>query len=316
MNQKSKISDHKKKVLTSNDLILLCLAGMGALFLLIFAYFPMFGLILAFKDGDYALNLLDVMLYGDWTLFGNFSAIFNDPSFLDTFVNTLLLNLLMLVINFPAPIIFALLINEVRHRKYKTAVQTLTNFPHFISWAIFGGLIIAMTDMTTGVINPILESIGLSDPETPVNLQTAPYFYATIILASLIKNIGWGSIIYVAAISGIDSSYYEAAELDGASRFQAMLYITLPSIAPTITVFLLLNISGLLNNSFDQFYIFQNDLNISRSEVLTTYIYKEGMVRGKYGSASALGLLNSVISVILLYVSDFISKKTTGRGIY
>ena len=107
MNQKSKISDHKKKVLTSNDLILLCLAGMGALFLLIFAYFPMFGLILAFKDGDYALNLLDVMLYGDWTLFGNFSAIFNDPSFLDTFVNTLLLNLLMLVINFPAPIIFA-----------------------------------------------------------------------------------------------------------------------------------------------------------------------------------------------------------------
>lgn len=310
------VKTEKKKSITTNDLILLCLAGMGALFLLIFAYFPMFGLLLAFKEGDYALNLLDVMLYGEWTLFGNFSAIFSDPVFVDTFFNTIVLNLLMLLINFPAPIVFALLINEVRHKKYKTAVQTFTNFPHFISWAIFGGLIIAMTDMTMGVFNPILEALGLSDPQSPVNLQTAPYFYPTIIIASLIKNVGWGSIIYIAAIAGIDSSYYEAAELDGANRFQKMIYITLPSIAPTITVFLLLNISGLLDNSFDQFYIFQNDLNISRSEVLTTYIYKEGMIRGKYGSASALGLLNSVISVILLYVSNFISKKTTGRGLY
>lgn len=310
--------DSKKirKKWTSRDITLLVMAGLSVVFLLIFAYAPMFGVVLAFKDGDYKLNLLGAITDAPWCGFDNFKAFLLDPNFVDAIVNTICLNLIMLVINFPAPILFALLINEVRSAHYKKTVQTITNFPHFISWVIFGGLVIALTDMSTGIFNPILNALGLSSEEDPVNLQGAEYFWATIIITSLIKGVGWGSIVYIAAISGLDADMYEAAELDGANRFQKAIYITLPGIAPTITVFLLLSISGMLSNSFDQFYILQNSLNLSRSEVLTTYIYKTGLSQRRYSYASALGLFNSVVSVVLLVLSNFISKRATGRGIF
>ena len=310
--------DSKKirKKWTSRDITLLVMAGLSVEFLLIFAYAPMFGVVLAFKDGDYKLNLLGAITDAPWCGFDNFKAFLLDPNFVDAIVNTICLNLIMLVINFPAPILFALLINEVRSAHYKKTVQTITNFPHFISWVIFGGLVIALTDMSTGIFNPILNALGLSSEENPVNLQGAEYFWATIIITSLIKGVGWGSIVYIAAISGLDADMYEAAELDGANRLQKAIYITLPGIAPTITVFLLLSISGMLSNSFDQFYILQNSLNLSRSEVLTTYIYKTGLSQRRYSYASALGLFNSVVSVVLLVLSNFISKRATGRGIF
>lgn len=310
--------DSKKirKKWTSRDVTLLVMAGLSVVFLLIFAYAPMFGVLLAFKDGDYKLNLLGAITDAPWCGFDNFKAFLLDPNFVDAIVNTICLNLIMLVINFPAPILFALLINEVRSAHYKKTVQTITNFPHFISWVIFGGLVIALTDMSTGIFNPIMNALGLSSEENPVNLQGAEYFWATIIITSLIKGVGWGSIVYIAAISGLDADMYEAAELDGANRLQKAIYITLPGIAPTITVFLLLSISGMLSNSFDQFYILQNSLNLSRSEVLTTYIYKTGLSQRRYSYASALGLFNSVVSVVLLILSNFISKRATGRGIF
>lgn len=305
-----------QSIWTTGDITVLCMAGAGVIFLFVFAYLPMFGMVLAFKKCDYQLNLLDALLNAPWSLTENFRAFFTDPKFVDVLLNTVLLNLLMLLINFPAPILFALLINEVRHKMFKKCVQTVTNFPHFISWVIFGGLIIAMTDMTMGVFNPILEAFGLSSRDKPVNLQTAEFFWATVILSSLIKGVGWGSIVYLAAISGIDATLYEAADLDGANRFQKMRYVTLPCIAPTITVFLLLSVSNLLDNSFDQFYILQNSLNLSRSEVITTYVYKTGMAERRYSYASALGLFNSVVSLLLLYLSNRLSKHFTGRGIF
>lgn len=310
--------DSKKirKKWTSRDVTLLVMAGLSVVFLLIFAYAPMFGVLLAFKDGDYKLNLLGAITDAPWCGFDNFKAFLLDPNFVDAIVNTICLNLIMLVINFPAPILFALLINEVRSAHYKKTVQTITNFPHFISWVIFGGLVIALTDMSTGIFNPIMNALGLSSEENPVNLQGAEYFWTTVIITSLIKGVGWGSIVYIAAISGLDADMYEAAELDGANRLQKAIYITLPGIAPTITVFLLLSISGMLSNSFDQFYILQNSLNLSRSEVLTTYIYKTGLSQRRYSYASALGLFNSVVSVVLLILSNFISKRATGRGIF
>ena len=310
--------DSKKirKKWTSRDVTLLVMAGLSVVFLLIFAYAPMFGVLLVFKDGDYKLNLLGAITDAPLCGFDNFKAFLLDPNFADAIVNTICLNLIMLVINFPAPILFALLINEVRSAHYKKTVQTITNFPHFISWVIFGGLVIALTDMSTGIFNPIMNALGLSSEENPVNLQGAEYFWATIIITSLIKGVGWGSIVYIAAISGLDADMYEAAELDGANRLQKAIYITLPGIAPTITVFLLLSISGMLSNSFDQFYILQNSLNLSRSEVLTTYIYKTGLSQRRYSYASALGLFNSVVSVVLLILSNFISKRATGRGIF
>lgn len=297
------------------DVTLVAMASLSVIFLAVFSYAPLFGLTLAFKDGDYKLNLLNAITETKWVGLNNFKAFLLDPNFVDAIKNTIALNLIMLLINFPAPILFALLINEVKHSAYKKTVQTLTNFPHFISWVIFGGMIIAMTDMTTGIFNPILNFLGISSNENPINLQGPDYAWGTIIISSLIKGVGWGSIVYIAAISGLDADMYEAADLEGANRFQKAIYITLPGIAPTITVFALLNISNLLKNSFDQFYILQNSLNLSKLEVLSTYVYKTGMSQRRYSYASALGLFNSVISVGLLIISNTISKKLTGRGV-
>lgn len=306
----------KRKRWTSQDFTLFGMASLGLVFLFIFSILPMFGTVLAFKDADYKLNLLNALFHSSWVWFDNFKHFLEDPDFIDVLKNTIILNLIMLFVTFPLPVLFALLVNEIKHKRFKKGVQTISSFPHFISWVIFGGMIIAMTDMTTGVFNPILEALHITSAENPLNLQGEDFAWATIIISSVIKGVGWGSIVYSAAISGLDHAMYEAADLDGANRFQKAIYITVPSIAPTITVFLLLSISGLLKNSFDQFYILQNSLNIEKTEVLTTYIYKTGLSQRRYSYASALGLFNSLISMGLLLLSNQISKKTTGRGLF
>lgn len=292
------------------------MAMCGVLFLLVFSYLPMYGILLAFKNANRALNLQNALLTADWVGFSNFTEFLTDIKFRDVFINTIGLNLLMLFINFPAPIIFALLMNEVKIKLFKKNVQVITNFPHFISWVIFGGIFISLTDMTTGIINPVLEALKISTPQNPIDLRLPQFFWIEMIIISIIKNVGWGSIVYIAAIAGISQEIYEAAKIDGANRWKVAIKITLPLIAPTITVFLLLNISGLLNNSFEQFYSLQTTANSSRSEVLETYMYNTGFGRRKYSYAAAMGLFNSLISLILLVTSNFISKKTTGRGLF
>ena len=310
------INKTRRRKWTANNKQNYFMAMCGVLFLLVFSYAPMFGIMLAFKNGDRAINVFQALIQGKWVHFKNFTDLFSDRKFVDILLNTIGLNMLMLLINFPAPIIFALLVNEIRHKKFKKTIQIMTMFPHFISWIIFGGIIIALTDMTTGVVNPILEALRISNFQNPINLGSAEYFWAEMIIASLVKGVGWGSIIYLAAIAGINPELYEAAEIDGAGRFHKAIKITLPMIAPTITVFLLLQISKLLGNSYEQFYSLQNPINLDRSEVLSTYIYFKGITQRRYSYASALGLFESAISVVLLIVSNLISKKTTGRGIF
>lgn len=306
----------KRRKWDINEKTLVVLASLGLIWLGVFCYAPMFGAALAFKDADMRLDVWDALFTSEWVGFYNFREFFIDPNFAPVFWNTLGLNTISLLINFPAPILFALLINEMRLKKVRSAVQTVANFPHFISWTVFGGMIIALCDMTTGIINPILNAFGLSSNENPVNLLSADYFWTIAILSSLLKGVGWGSIVYVAAISGIDPTYYEAATLDGANRFQKAIYITLPSISGTITIFLLLSISGILNNNFEQFWALQNSINLSKSEVLATYMYKMGLSQRRYSYSSALGLFNSLISFVLLLASNFISKKISGKGLY
>lgn len=308
--------NQKKHPWKKNEIVIFLMSISGVVFLLIFAYIPMFGAVLAFKDGDRRLNIFETILNSEWVGLYNFKAFFNDYNFISILRNTLGLNILMLLINFPAPIIFALLINEVLHNKYKKIVQMIAVFPNFISWMVFGGIVLNMMDVSTGIFNPLLELLGLSSVENPVNLGEAEYYWGTIIITSLIKGTGWGSIIYIAAIAGIPTDMYEAAEIDGVNRFQKIIYITLPSIAPTITVFLLLSISGILNNSYEHLYVFQNALNLSKSEVLSTYVYKQGVVQQRYSYTTAIGLFQSVVSVILLTLSNAISKKTTGMGLF
>ncbi len=306
----------KRKKWDTRNWTVFIVATLGLLVVIVFHYLPMVGLLLGFKDADYSSNLLQVLLFGDWVGFDYFTAFLQDIDFWNVMANTLIVNLIMLLINFPAPIIFALILNEVRHKIFKKGIHVVTTFPHFISWAIYGGIIIALTDQTTGIMNPILEAFGLSSDADPVYLMDSDHIWAVIIISSVIKSVGWGSIIYMAAISSIDPELYEAAELDGVTRWQKAIYITIPSIAPTITVFLLLNIGRLLSNSFEQFNSLQNAVNLSRSDVLATFIYRVSFSSRRFGYGTAIGLFNSVISLFLLILSNFISKKVAGRGLF
>lgn len=306
----------RKAKWVARDYVLFSIASIGALFLAVFAYVPMFGIIIAFKDDSMFFNIFEVILYGDFVGFANFEEFFMDQKFWSVITNTLGLNLFMLLINFPAPILFALLLNEIIHGKYKKLIQTMSIFPHFISWVVFGGLVIALADMSTGVINPILYWLGIGSSDDPINLLTADYFWGLMIVVSMIKGVGWGSVIYLAAITAINPEIYEAAKLDGANRLHCAINITLPSIAPTITVFLLLNISNLLSNNFEQFYVLQNPANIKKSEVLSTYIYQKGMLDREYAYTTAMGFFESCVGLILMFTANTISRKTAGRGLF
>lgn len=306
----------KRKKWNKRNWTVFVIATLGLAIVILFHYVPMIGLLLGFKDADYSSNLFGSLLFGDWVGFRHFTDFLHDIDFWDVMKNTILLNLIMLLINFPAPILFALLLNEVRSAVFKKSVHVVTTFPHFISWAIYGGIIIALTDQTTGIFNPALEALGLSSPDNPVYLMGAQYIWAVIILSSILKSVGWGSIIYMSAIASIDPQLYEAAELDGINRWQKAIYITLPSIAPTITVFLLMNIGRLLSNSFEQFNSLQNAVNLSNSEVLATFIYRLSFSSRRYSYATAIGFFNSTISLCLLIMSNYISKKLAGRGLF
>lgn len=224
------------------------------------------------------------------------------------------LNLLQLLITFPVPILFAILLNEIKLPRFKKTVQTVTYFPYFISWAVFGGIILGMIS-SEGVVNQILLSLHIIDQPIAFNSNPA-YFWGIVIISSLIKGLGWGAVIYIAAIAGIDQSLYDAAQVDGANRWHKNIYITIPCIAGTIVVMLLLSISGLLSSNFDQIYILQNPLNLSRSEVLDTYIYKIGISQRRYSFTTAIGLFKSFISMVLISSGHLISKKLLGRGLF
>ena len=303
---------HKKKRWTPSNVQLLLMVSLGVIFIAVFAYLPMFGLILAFKSGDGYLNVMDAIFKSKWAGFTNFKTFFEDPDFKNVMTNTLGLNSLQLLINFPAPILFAILISELPWKKIRKAIQTITYFPYFLSWITYGGIILALIN-SDGVVNLVLMKSGLV--KEGVDFSTAAWFWPLIITTSLLKGLGWGSIIYTAAIAGIDPQLYEAAAMDGANRFHRIFKITIPSIAPTIVLFFILSVSGILNNGFDHIWTFQNQINLARSEVLDTFIYKYGAVEMMYSYTTAVGFFKSVVAIILLGVGNFIAKKTTGSGV-
>lgn len=308
------VTQIRKKKWTVNKWTLLFMASLGVVFLLVFNYAPMYGIILAFKKGDYVIDIRKAIFDSAWVGFKNFEKFLIDPQFKNVIVNTLCLNLLSLLINFPAPIIFALFINEVRNKTFKKTIQTVSYFPYFLSWIVFGGIILNIINPQTGILSDLLMRLKLID--APLNLGRSEYTWGVLIVTALIKGVGWGSVIYVAAIAGIDTAMYEAADIDGAGRWGKMWFITLPSIIPTITVYLILSISNLLNSGFEQIYVFQNQINLGTSEVIDTYVYKYGVLNKRYSYTTAIGLLKSIISLVLLISANFISKKTTGKGIY
>lgn len=286
----------------------------GTVLVILFNIIPLFGLLLAFKNYKVTEGFAGVFT-SPWYGFQNFKIIFANHDFLRMLQNTLGINLLGNLINIPAALFFALLINEIANKKVKSLVQTVTYMPHFISWVVFGGIVITLLSTDGGLINQILLKTHLITE--PISFMAEPnYFWFIAIFSNLLKEVGWGTILYTAAIAGVDQELYEAAELDGAGRFRRMLSVTIPCIRPTIVIMVIFAIAGIMNNSFDQIFVLQNSFNMERSEVIDTYIYKVGMQQLQFGMASAINIFKSVLAIFLLVTANKISNKITGDGLF
>ncbi len=286
----------------------------GTILMLMFSVVPLFGLLLAFKNYKVIEGIKGVFT-GPWYGFQNIKIIFGNFDFRRMLTNTLGINLIGNLVGILAAIGFALFINEISRARFKSVVQTVTYMPHFISWVVFGSIVITLLSGDGGLFNQILLKLGVI--KTPIVFMAQPrYFWAIAILSNLVKELGWSTILYTAAISGVDQELYEAADLDGASRIQKMRYVTLPSIKGTIVIMIIFAVAGIMNNNFDQIFVLQNPFNIERSEVIDTYIYKVGMQQLQFGMAAAVNIFKSILAIILLGMANFVSNKLTDNGLF
>lgn len=279
------------------------------LYFLIFHYIPMYGVIISFKNYSFKKGILG----SEWVGFENFIYMFKLNDFYRVFWNSFCLSFLRLVFEFPVPIIIALLLNEIRSKRFKKLTQTAIYLPHFISWAVIGGILVNFLSPTWGVVNSIIQTLGF---EPIFFLGNPKYFRPTAVISSIWKEAGWGTIIYLAAITGIDMEQYEAATVDGANRWQRLIYITLPNIKTTIILMLILRMGSIMSNGFEQIFTLQNTQNLSVSEVFETYTYRVGLLGGRFSFATTVGLFASVISMIFLLTTNFISKKMGEETIF
>ncbi|EWH23570.1 ABC transporter permease [Bacillus haynesii] len=281
----------------------------GVLYFLIFKYWPMWGVLIAFKDYSPYLGFWQ----SEWVGFEYFKDFFMNPDFFRLLRNTLMLAALDLIFAFPAPLIVALLLNELRHAIYKRCIQTFIYVPHFVSWTIVVSMTFVFFTVDTGVINKMLQSITgqeiafLSDPE---------WFRPMIVLQSIWKETGWGTILFLAALASVDQEQYEAAVMDGAGRLRRMWHITLPAIRSTIVVLLILRIGSFLNIGFEQIFLMTNSLNRSVAEIFDTYVYVVGITQGAYSYSTAVGLFKSVVGIVLIFGANYIAKKFDQDGLF
>ncbi|MCM3634272.1 ABC transporter permease [Paenibacillus camelliae] len=276
--------------------------------LLLFTYKPMYGVIIAFKDYNPSLGITG----SPWAGFKYFEKFFNSYQFEVTLKNTLYISLYSFA-TFPIPIIFALLVNQLRHNMYRRFFQTVTYMPHFISTVVLVGIMMILLSPGNGLIGNIYRLFGA---EAPNLMGSSGLFSSLYVWSDVWQQTGWNSIIYLAALSAISPSLYEAAKVDGASRWQMVRMIDLPMLMPTAITLLILRIGGLLGVGFEKVYLMQNNLNISGSEVLSTYVYKIGLLSAQYSFSSAINLFNTIINLILLVTVNQISRKYSENSIW
>lgn len=267
--------------------------------LLIFAYRPMYGIIIAFKKYSPRKGILG----SQWVGFKNFQDIFAIDQFWRAFKNTIVINLLKLFFGFPASIILAIMINAVRNKFFKNVIQTVVYLPHFVSWVVVSGLIFALLNERTGSLYKLLSIFG------EVNVfGNGTQFLTMIVISDIWKEVGWGAIIYLAALSGISSDYYEASELDGANSIQQFFHITLPQLMPTISIMLILRVGGLIGGGFDQIYNLYNTTVYDVADVLDTFVYRYGIGSGQFSLGTAIGLFENIINIsLLLFANKIVS---------
>ena len=278
-------------------------------FYVIFSYVPMYGIVLAWKNYRHTMGILG----SPWVGWENFEVVFRNAGMVPAIRNTIVISLLKLVICFPAPSILALLLNEVTSRIFKRSAQTIVYLPNFISWVIIGGLVKTMFAIDDGLVNNILEAMGIGR----INfLLDSKYFYFLLIGSELWKSTGWGTVIYIAAISGIDPTLYEAAKIDGCKRFGLVRFITFPCILPIIAVMLIMQISNIMNAGFDSVYNLYNKTVYDVADIIDTLVYRLGVSDGEIEQSTAVGLFKNVINFILLLTGNWLTKKMCGYSMY
>ena len=276
---------------------------------LIFKYGPMYGLVIAFKRYNPVRGIID----SPWVGLKYFEQFFASPSSWSIIFNTLRISITTLIFSFPFPIMLAIALHECGHRFYKKAVQMITYAPYFISTVVLVGIILQVTDLRMGVINIAIKMLG----GQPINFMGKPDMFTSIyVISDIWAGAGYSSILYLAALSGVSPELHEAAIMDGASRVRRVWHIDFPTILPTVVLMLIMNMGKVMNLGYEKVYLMQNDLNISVSEVISTYVYKVGLKQSNYSFSTAIGLMNTVVSLVLVSMSNYTAKKLTGNSMW
>ena len=297
----------KKSLRRNWDLYLLILPIL--VFFFVFSYMPMYGIVIAFKDYIAAKGIWG----SPWVGFAHFQRFFESIYFERTIKNTLGISLYSLIVGFPMPILLALMINEVHHLPFKRTVQTVTYAPYFISQVVMCGMIIIFIRPDAGFINMLLKAMG----QEQIAFIIEPAWFKTIYVWSGVwQNTGWGTIIYIAALSGLDQQMYEAAQNDGANKIQKIWHITLPCLMPTAILLLIMNCGSLMSVGFEKVFLLQTPLNMEASDVISTYTYRAGMIDANYSYSAAIGLFNSVINFVILFIVNQISKRVSSISLF
>jgi putative aldouronate transport system permease protein len=279
------------------------------LYILIFKYIPLAGLQIAFRE----FNVVGGIWHSPWVGFDQFSRFFHSPQFWDSLSNTLMISVVTLIFTFPAPIILALLLNEVRVGFYKKLSQTITFAPHFISVVVMCGMILLFLDPSNGIVPKLLHLIGVKPTNYLASIVGFKYVYA---LTEVWQHTGYSSILYLAALAGVNPELYEAAKVDGASKLQKIIHVDIPGIMPAITIILILSIGELTSVGFEKVLLLQNPVNLPGSQIIATYVYQMGLINDNYSYATAIGMFNSVINFILLFVVNWIARRTSENSLW
>ena len=281
------------------------------LYILIFCYVPMYGIQLAFRDYDFTKGLTG----GDWAGFKYFRQYFESPMFFTTLRNTFIIAFTSIVVGFPAPIILAMIINQIRNKAWKRVVQTTVYIPYFISVVVLVSMINIMFQNNSGVLGNLVKDLHLVSQSTNI-VGDAKTFVPLYVLSGVWQSMGWNSIIFLAALSSVDTQLYDACKIDGANRWQTMINIDFPAILPTIMIILIMNMGNVLNVAFDKVYLMQNSLNQASSDVISTYVYRVGILEGNFDYSTAISLFNSVCNIILLLIANFIAKRVNNTSLW
>jgi putative aldouronate transport system permease protein len=281
----------------------------GLLFFIIFRYIPMGGVLIAFQD----FNPFAGFLKSEWVGFAHFSRLFGEPDFWSLFKNTMILSALNLFLFFPAPILIAAALNEVRQQWFKKIVQTVIYMPHFLSWVVVVGITVILFSTQDGAINKGLVNAGMQ----PLEVMTNPdFFRATYIIQNIWKEAGWNAIIFLAALASVDPTQYEAAVVDGANRWKQLWHVTLPALRSVIITLFILRLGHVMDIGFEHIYLMQNSLNLTVSDVFDTYVYRTGVLQGQFSYTTAVGLFKSFIGLVLIVFANKLSKKIGEEGVY